>query len=79
VRLRALADRRVGAAEAALGHVQGSVRTERQPARVVQAGREERYRRVVCVRVADARLGARRDIASRYPEETDKRDNEWCC
>jgi hypothetical protein len=29
--------------------------------------------------VADARLGARRDIASRDPEETNERDNEWCC
>jgi hypothetical protein len=67
VRLRALADRRVGAAQAAFRDVQGSVRAERQPARVVQAGRKDRYRRVVCARVVDARLGARRDIASRYP------------
>ena len=82
MRLRAPAHRGMRAAEAAFGHVQGPIGAERQPARIVQAGREDRDHRVVPLtlglRMADARLGARRDIASRYPEETDERDHEWC-
>ena len=72
--LRALANSRMGAAQTTLGDVEVPVGAERQPARIVQACREDRdHRGVVPGRqVAGRGLGASSDT-----EETDECDGKW--
>jgi hypothetical protein len=64
----------VGAAQTTLGDVEVSVWAERQPARIVQAGRENRDNRPVLMprsQVAGGCLGT-----SRETQETGERDGE---